>query len=141
MLIEVQAMLGRTKACVEYYTIGDRFQAFIVGRDSFEVVARSNHHDDVAPRFAKGLTFQLSKFHFNPAYVQSHGPRLSAGHSTPPSRTVSTLIEPIKNELSGSLMIIGPHHVLHYIPFQALYDGEKLSRRFLAISRAPSASF
>src|SRR4029077_7637953 len=35
---EVQAMLRRDEIVVEYYTIGDRFQAFIIGRNKFEVV-------------------------------------------------------------------------------------------------------
>src|SRR6266478_10047140 len=35
---EVQAMLRADEALLEYYTIGDRFQAFIIGRNKFEVV-------------------------------------------------------------------------------------------------------
>ena len=59
-----------TKSLVEYYTIGDRFQAFIISRDRFERRPRSDDDGDVRASL-KGLTFQLSKFHLNPAYVQT----------------------------------------------------------------------
>src|SRR5207248_7033624 len=35
---EVQAMLQADEVLVEYYTIGERFQAFIISRNKFEIV-------------------------------------------------------------------------------------------------------
>src|SRR5205807_113002 len=73
----------------------------------------------------KGLTFQLSKFHLQPAYVHSHGPLLLAAAQHHLADLYRQLIEPIKDKISGRSLLIVPHHILHYIPFQALYTGEK----------------
>ncbi|MBO8183869.1 MAG: CHAT domain-containing protein, partial [Archaeoglobus sp.] len=51
------------------------------------------------------------------------------------------LIEPLEKEkLLKNRIIIIPHGVLHYIPFQALMDGEKYLIEKYSISFAPSAT-
>src|SRR5207244_8327832 len=107
---------------VEYYTIADRFQAFVVTRDRFEVV-RDLTTTTAVRTALKGLTFQLSKFHLQPAYVQSHAGLLLEATQYHLRELYRHLIEPIKAKIAGRSLIIVPHHVLHYIPFQALYDG------------------
>src|SRR5439155_24146087 len=74
---EVQAMLGPSEVLIEYYVIGDRFQAFIIGNTTFDVVQDITTKDSVRAAL-KGLTFQLSKFHLQTAYVHSHAPQLLA---------------------------------------------------------------
>src|SRR5262249_10313101 len=72
---EVQTIPPRDEVLVEYYTIGDRFQAFIISRENFDVVRDLTTVRAVRSSL-KGLTFQLSKFHLQPVYVQMHGPQL-----------------------------------------------------------------
>src|SRR5206468_4948941 len=72
---EVQAMLQPDEVLVEYFTIGDRFQAFIINRNKFEIVRNLTTTSTVRTAL-KGFTFQLSKFHLQPAYLQSHAPLL-----------------------------------------------------------------
>jgi len=136
---EVQAMLLPDEVLVEYYSIGDRFHAFIVGHDSFDVVP--NLTTTAAVRTSlKGLTFQLSKFHLQPAYVQSHSDLLLTAMQYHLTELYKQLIEPIKEIIKQRSLIIVPHHSLHYIPFQALYDGEKYLVDSHAIGYSASAS-
>ena len=136
---EVQAMLRRDEVLVEYYTIADRFQAFVISRDKFEVVRDLT--TTAAVRAAlKGLTFQLSKFHLQPAYVQSHAGLLLKATQYHLRELYRQLIEPIREKIQAASLIIVPHHVLHYIPFHALYDGSNYLVDTHAITQSASVS-
>jgi CHAT domain-containing protein len=50
------------------------------------------------------------------------------------------LIAPIRSRWMGSHLVIVPHGPLHYVPFQALYDGASYLIDEFTISYAPSAS-
>ncbi len=136
---EVQAMLGPDEVVVEYYAIADRFHAFIVGQNDFRVAWDLTTTLELRTSL-KGLTFQLSKFHLQPAYVQNHAPLLLAATKHHLQDLYRQLIEPIKEMIGGRSLIIVPHHVLHYIPFQALYDGANYLIDFHDITYAASAS-
>src|SRR5688572_28105556 len=119
---EVQSMLQEDEILIEYYAVGDRIHAFVIGRNDFTV------SEDIATMSSirsslKGLTFQFSKFHLQPAYVQTHGPMLLAAINHHLKELHRQLIEPLLSLISKKSLVIVPHQVLHYIPFQALYDG------------------
>jgi CHAT domain-containing protein len=136
---EVQRMLRPDEVVVEYYTVGDRFQAFIIGAGSFEVVRDFTTTSTVRASL-KGLTFQLSKFHLQAAYIQSHAAQLLSATQHHLRELYRQLIEPIQSRLHGRSLIIVPHQLLHYIPFHALYDGTKYLVDTHDVSRAPSVS-
>lgn len=136
---EVQQMLGSDEVLVEYYIIGDRFQAFIVGKNDFNVVKDLTTIPAVRTSL-KGVTFQLSKFHLQPAYIQAHADRLLTAIQYHLRELYRQLIEPIKALVGNRTLIIVPHHMLHYVPFEALYDGEKYLVDSHEIVRAASAS-
>ena len=68
---EVQKMLEPDEVLVEYYTIEDRFYAFVIARDAFDVVPDLTTTGAVRQSL-KGLNFQLSKFHLKPSYIEAH---------------------------------------------------------------------
>ncbi len=136
---EVQAMLQPDEVLVEYFTIGDRFQAFIINRNKFEIVRNLTTTSTVRTAL-KGFTFQLSKFHLQPAYLQSHAPLLLKAIQHHLRELHRHLIEPIQDKLDRSLLIFVPHGVLHYVPFHALYDGTNYLVDAYAVSRGASAS-
>jgi len=52
------------------------------------------------------------------------------------------LLAPLEKELAGwSRLVIVPHGALHYLPFQALHDGENYVLQNWQISYLPGASF
>ena len=136
---EVHQMLRPDEVLVEYYTIGDRFQAFVIGNKTFEVVRDLTTMKAVRTAL-KGLTFQLSKFHLQPAYVQRHAQRLLRATQHHLHQLYRQLIEPIKDHISGRSLIFVPHNMLHYLPFQALYDGENYLIDAYDVGRAASTS-
>ena len=136
---EVQAMLQADEVLVEYYTIGDRFQAFIISRNKFEIVRNLTTTSSVRTAL-KGFTFQLSKFHLQAAYLESHAPLLLKAIQYHLRELYRHLIEPIQDKLDRPSLIFVPHHVLHYVPFHALYDGANYLVDAYAVSRGASAS-
>jgi CHAT domain-containing protein len=58
-------------------------------------------------------------------YIQSHGPQLLAATQYHLRDLYRQLIEPIDSLIGNRSLILVPHHLLHYIPFQALFDGAK----------------
>ncbi len=119
---QVQQLLQPNEALVEYYAIGEKFVAFVILKNEFHVV------QDITTTKAlraslKGLTFQLSKFHLQSAYLQSHADLLLKATQFHLRELYRQLIEPIASFVKNRSLIIVPHHVLHYVPFQALYDG------------------
>ena len=56
-------------------------------------------------------------------------------------RLFDLLLRPVFPELSGARrLIIVPHGVLHYVPFQALFDGERYLMEQMEVSYLPGAS-
>jgi CHAT domain-containing protein len=121
---DVQKMLDPDELLLEYYTIGDRFQAFIIGRNQYQVV-RDITTTGAIRSALKGLTFQLSKFQLQPAYITQHAAALLAATRHHLQDLHQQLVAPIRPLIpSGQRLIVVPHQVLHYVPFHALYDGE-----------------
>jgi len=135
----VQAMLKPDEVLVEYYCIGDRFQAFVITRDNFDVV-RDITTAGVVRTSLKGLTFQLSKFQLHSSYLQAHGPKLLEATQHHLRELYRQLIEPIETKILGRSLVIVPHQLLHYVPFDALYDGERYLVDSFDIVLAPSVS-
>jgi CHAT domain-containing protein len=136
---EVQAMLRPDEVLVEYYTVGDRFQAFIISPASFDVV-RDFTTTGAVRTSLKGLTFQLSKFHLQTTYVENHASQLLQATQYHLRELHRQLIDPIKDKIRARSLIVVPHQLLHYLPFHALYDGEKYLVDSHDVSRAPSVS-
>jgi CHAT domain-containing protein len=136
---EVNAMLGPDEVLVEYYTIGGRFQAFIIGHDSFDVIRDITTMSAVRASL-KGLNFQLSKFHLQPAYVQTHAERLLEATQYHLQQLHLQLVEPIQHKLTGRSIVFIPHNILHYLPFQALFDGKQYLIDRFDVVRAASTS-
>ena len=53
---------------------------------------------------------------------------------------MTALIAPIRDRLRAAHLVVVPHDVLHFLPFHALFDGERYLIDEFTISYAPSAS-
>jgi len=136
---EVQAMLQPGEVLVEFYTVGDRFQAFVISCEDFHVVRDITTAAAVRASL-KGVTFQLSKFHLQASYIQAHATQLLIAIQHHLHELYRQLIQPIRDKILGRSLLVVPHQLLHYLPFNALYDGDKYLVDHYAISRAQSVS-
>jgi len=139
-IADVQNMLEPDEVLVEYYSMGDTFQAFVIGRDAFQVFSELAQAKETRDSI-RGLNFQLSKFHLQPAYLSRHSASLFAAARHHLQNLHRQLIAPIAHLLASSKrLIIVPHQMLHYVPFHALFDGSNYLIDRFAISYAASAS-
>ena len=134
----IRATLGPNQTIVEYFRVRDRILAALVSHAGLEIV-----HVTRAPQIAamlRTLQFQLSKFRLGQSYVdQFHTPLLK----TTQARLHELYLElfaSIRPRIKGRDLVIVPHELLHYVPFHALYDGDRYLIDSFTVSYAPSAS-
>jgi tetratricopeptide (TPR) repeat protein len=120
----VQEMLAADEVLIEYYSIGDRIQAFVIGREGFHVLRDLGTMGSVRASL-KGLTFQLAKFHLESDYIVRHADVLLEAITHHLQLLHRQLFQPLQHLLRTRRLIIVPHQVLHYVPFHALFDGER----------------
>jgi CHAT domain-containing protein len=137
---EVQSMLGPEELLVEYYATGDRLQAFVIGRDVFEVIPGLAASSETKASL-RSLDFQLSKFHLQSTYVKKHSTALLAATQHHLQNLHAQLVAPMSHLLARARhLIIAPHQMLHYVPFHALFDGQRYLIDDHSVSYAASAS-
>jgi len=137
-LDSVREALGSNTTLLEYFRVHDRILAAIVSQDGVEIVTVT-----LAPRVAqvlRMLQFQFSKFRLGPDYLREfHGPLLDATRHHLKELYLE-LLAPVRTKLKGQRLVVVPHELLHYVPFHALFDGERYLIDVFTISYAPSAS-
>jgi CHAT domain-containing protein len=86
------------------------------------------------------LQFQLSKFRLGPDYVHEFQGQILETTRYHLGELYMELIAPVRTRLQGTHLVIVPHELLHYVPFQALFDGAQYLIDSFTISYAPSAN-
>ena len=139
-LEEIQASIPEDTALIEFYIAGEAVIAFALTRDGFHVVPDLASEPALRTTFEL-LHFQLTKFNLGPRYVEKSGASLLNAAKEHLHELYRELIPPIHNALRGRRAIVFvPHGFMHYIPFHALFDGERYLIDDYEISYAPSAT-
>jgi CHAT domain-containing protein len=138
-LAELQAILQPDQQALTFYFAGNEILAFVVGRDDASVVRHVTTVDAVNAAMAE-LRFQLGRAEVGGDYVVRHAERLRRGSQEALQRLYILLIEPLRQHLEASRLLIIPYGVLHLIPFHALWDGSRYWLEEVEISYVPSAS-
>jgi CHAT domain-containing protein len=124
-LPQVQALLDRETTLVSYFISTDKIIAFIIGRDSFRTVE--------LPVTEGELRTNLIAFY-----------RSFENLSNPPTAILrqlhAQLFAPIQQFISTPVVGIVPHGVLHYVPFAALFDGQRYLMDKHTLFSLPSTS-
>jgi CHAT domain-containing protein len=136
---QIRAVLPPDATLVEYFQIATQFMAVVVTRQNLEMVQLKASSSQVTSHL-RMLHFQLSKFQLRGSYTRAFEPDLQAAAESRLRALYQDLVAPLAPLLKGRHLIVAPHGVLHYLPFQAFSDGgEYLIDRF-TLSFAPSAS-
>jgi len=135
---EICATLAADDMIVEYFLVNDHFVVVLLSRDTLEIVrvGASQRVLEVLTR----LQFQLSKYKLGPEYVNTFGTSLLQATQLHLKELYLELVAPVADRLDGRHLIIVPHGVLHRLPFQALFDGQRYLIDSFSISYAPSAT-
>ncbi|MCL4457354.1 MAG: CHAT domain-containing protein [Nitrospirae bacterium] len=121
---EIQSNISADETLVEYYYHGEDLYVFVLNRNTLKAVKLDG----------KGILKDIEQFRRllqDPKSTQY--PELSQG-------LYQRLIKPIENLIATPKLIIVPHGILHYLPFNALNSGSNYLIDKYSVSFLPSAS-
>ena len=119
---EIKKIVPPGTTLLEYYLTSDRVYCFIVNSENISVAS--------VPVNIREVRATVDKLREN-ITNRGEGSELL-------KYFYSLLIQPVEDRIKGDELIIVPHGVLHYIPFQALFDGRQYLIERFAISYSPS---
>jgi CHAT domain-containing protein len=137
-LESIRASLPEDAILLQYYRVQDTFYACLLSRTSLKIVPTGSASE--LRRVLQLLRFQLSKFRLGPDYARTFEQRLRQATDEHLREFYRQLIEPIAKDLTAANLIVAPHEFLHYLPFQALLNGDEYLGDRYSISYSPSAS-
>ena len=138
-LPDLQRQLGRDTVLIEYAILDQELLAFVVTNDAVEVIGELAHEADLTSAVAQ-FRFQIDSLRFGSAGMRKHLPALTERATRHLEQLHRVLISPLESKIAGRRLVIVPHSTLHYLPFQALYDGAQYLIERHEISYAPSAA-
>jgi CHAT domain-containing protein len=110
-LKEVQKLLDPKQILLEYFVADDKTLLWVVGKDSFYGLTIAMPRKDLIGKVnsLRKLISEIAPFR---EYQKIAG------------ELYELLIQPALPHIRGNELIIVPHDVLHYVPFQALYSSQ-----------------
>lgn len=138
-LAALRNALGEETALVEYFGIDDALVAFVVTDNDLATIELEGGRSDVAELLQK-LRFQFGAIRGNSSPLQRHMPALVQRTQRLLHQLYELLLAPLTPLLGDRRLAIAPYAMLHYIPFHALYDGERYVVETREVVVAPSAS-
>ena len=136
---DVRRFLAEDEAVIEYFLEQDALHIFVIDAGRTQVVSTAVRMDEIR-ECAQQLRFQLDKFQYGASYLEMHGERLVREINESLHELWKSLFAPISQLVREKRLTFIPYGVLHNIPFQALYDGERYLVDRVEVAQAPSAS-
>jgi CHAT domain-containing protein len=121
---EIQSSIPDDEVLIEYYYAGNEMVAFILSSRGLKAVQLNGN----------GLIGEIQEFR------RRVGNRESSDYGELSRRLYARLVAPLEDSLHNRNLIIVPHGALHYLPFNALYDGKGYLIDQYGIRILPSAS-
>jgi CHAT domain-containing protein len=134
----LQRDLGPDTALVEYATIDDELIAFVVTDESVTVLRGLGTEAAAAAELVQ-LRFQIDVLRHGSERVRRHLPVLTRRAQLHLKSLYDLVLRPVEEKIGERRLVIVPHRSLHYLPFQALYDGSSYLIERREVSYAPSA--
>jgi tetratricopeptide (TPR) repeat protein len=133
----VARWLGPDDLLVEYFCLGDDLLAFLIDIQGLRVVKNFPYSLREIRRSAGVLDLALKRLRgLSPTYIQEVLEPLARRHLR---WLYQALVAPLEIGERQKIIFL-PDNVLHYLPFQALYDGERYLVERCELQYAPSAS-
>jgi CHAT domain-containing protein len=123
-ITELQALIPGDEVLIEYYYHDQDMYAFILSDDKLHAVKLDG----------KGLTEEIQQFR---KFIETFGSMRFMDNS---KKLYKRLFQPLESFLNSHRIIIVPHGALHYLPINALHDGNGYLVDRYSIRMMPSAS-
>ena len=135
---EIRSAIPADAALIQFYRVRDVFYACVLSAKELKMTPLGSASE--LRRSLQLLRFQLSKFRLGADYVRTFEHKLLEASRFHLREFHRQLMAPLLGELDVEHLIVAPYEFLHYLPFQALYDGEGYLGDRFRISYTPSGS-
>jgi CHAT domain-containing protein len=116
----------------------DQLVAFVVTNERVEVVRNLGSESEVVSELER-CRFQIDTLRFGSEQVRSHLPALAERTQKHLRALYDRLLRTAEAMIGERQLVVVPHCALHYLPFQALHDGDSYLIERREVSFAPSA--
>lgn len=137
-LENIRASIPHDTTLVEYFIVKGFFIAAVLSADSLEIIPLTPASR--ALNLLRMFDFQIGKFQLGGDYVREFSRPLFDSARSHLQNLYAELVGPLRARLGGGHLVIVPHGALHYLPFHALFDGERYLIESFSMSYAPSAA-
>ncbi len=131
--------LGEHSALIEYFSINDALLACVVADGKIGVVRLPAPADEVRAAIEQ-LRFQTDSLRHGSARLAHRLPELQRRALHHLQRLHAALWAPLAPQLGSRRAVVVPHGALHYVPFEALHDGQQHEIERRELCRAASAA-
>lgn len=135
----LQSELGANKCLIEYVGFDGQISAFVVDQNKIEFVEALCAESEVSD-LLENLHFQFGSLRYGLQNLQDFLPELKTRADFYLAKLYEKLLLPLAKYCANQDLIVVPWCKLHYVPFHALFDGEKYAIEKRAVSYAPSAT-
>jgi CHAT domain-containing protein len=135
---EIRESLGTDAVLLEYYQARGQLYVCVLRQKDLDIVPLGPMAQ--VRRELRLLQFQLSKFRLGAEFLGDVGEQLQGATLMHLRELYDVLIAPIRERLHARHLVVVPHDLLHFLPFHALFDGERYLIDDFSLSFAPSAS-
>lgn len=139
VIARLQERLDAETAVVEYFSLDGELLAFIITSNGVSVVERLGSLDQVV-ELVRGLRFQLDTLRYGKTRMRAHMGQLTLRAQRSLQQLYDLVFAPLEGVIGSRRLVVVPHHAVHYVPFQSLFDGASYLVQRFEISYAPSTS-
>lgn len=138
-LAKLQARFGAERALIEYVVFDGRISAFVITDGKIEFVENLCAASGILP-LLEGLRFQFGALRYGAKNLSAFLPELKKRADFYLAELYKKLLAPLESLLENRALTIIPVRELHYVPFNALFDGQKYTIEKREVNYAPSAT-
>lgn len=135
----LQQTLGAETAVVAYYLLDGELLAFVITDSSVQVV-RGLAAEAELGELVERLRFQIDALRRGARASPDHHEQLVRRARHYLARLHALLLAPLELDLGERRLVVIPHRALHYVPFHALFDGERYVIERREVCTSPGAA-
>jgi CHAT domain-containing protein len=137
-LAHLHKQLGSTRALVEYTAIDGQLLAFVVTDQGIDVVENLGSELELAHAIAQ-FRFQIDTLRYGSESIRNRLPILTERVRKHLQSLHARLFAPLESLVGDRAVVVLPYRSLHYLPFEALFDGDQYLIEQREVSYSPSA--
>lgn len=135
----LQKQLGKGKVLIEFISFEGSVSAFVVTDEKINFAMDLASENEILASL-ENLQFQFGTLRFGAKNLENFSDELKKRADFYLNKLYEKLLAPLEKFLGNRDLIIVPIGATHYVPFQALFDGEHYTIEKRELTYAPSAT-